>query len=400
MTDIRSLIDARSAILPTTALTTEDILYGSRTTEYRFEVLTHDPATGRDTLAGVLDGVSAASVQWSANATVKGSGTMTVADLAAAGPGMLRAGDIDMVTARIRPVLLIEGLPEIPLSTFIITAAPEQWTDTGRTYALELHDIASVLATDQIEVTFTADATTPILKVVAAVIASAGESIDVDATVTATLSSPLVWAAGTSKLTIIADLLDALGYAGLYVDGLGAFRAEPYIRPADRPTSYDVLGGLSRDLIDGETSIYLPDWSRDRDAYGVPNKVIAVESSSGDEEPLTGVATNTNPDSPFSYARRGRWITSTLTGVEVADGTTAQKTAALVSRAQQALTAASAVQAAVQIEHLPIPLRVSEVVRFRSTPAGIDGRHVVTSLSLDCTPTGLCKTTLQEVINV
>ena len=80
----------------------------------------------------------------------------------------------------------------------------------------------------------------------------------------------------------------------------------------------------------------------------------------------------------------------------------ATATAALTARANQTLTAASSVQAAVQVEHLPLPLRVSDVVRFAATPAGIDARHVVTSLSLDCSPTGtgLMKSTLQEVIDL
>jgi hypothetical protein len=387
-------------IVPVPVLSQRDILYGSRTTRYRFEVLTHNTATGIDTLAGFLDGVGPASVSWSANTAVKGSGSIEVADLAEPQPGTLAAHDINLVTARIRPVLLIEGLPEVPLSVYVITAAPEVWADTGRLFRLELHDKATVLDQDHLDGSFTASATVPVLTTVAQVIASAGETIAVDTADTRTLVSPMVWDAGTSKLQVVNDLLDALTYNSLWVDGQGNFRATPYVRPVDRPISYEVLTGITRDLIDGPTSIYRPDWTRDLDSYGVPNKVVAVESGTGDAPPLVGTVTNEDPTSPYSYQARGRWITTTLTGVDVPDGTDPQRTASLVARARQTLIAASAPQAAVQVEHLPLPLRTGDVVRFASTPAGIDGRHIVTTLALDCTPTGLMKSGLQQVLNL
>ena len=387
-------------IVPVKALTTGDVLYGDRTTSYRWEVLNH--AGGVDTLAGYLDGVVEPSAQltWSLYNAVKGSGSLKVTDLASAKSGFLRIGQVALAAARLRPVLVIEGLPEIPLGVFLFSAAPEQWSGSGREYGLELLDRNTVLDQDRVEVSYTVAAATPILTAVATVIASAGESITVDATVTATLSSAMTWEAGTTKLQIVNDLLAALNYNSLWVDGVGNYRATPYVVPASRSIKYELLN-LDRELVDGETSIYSDEWSRDRDLFDVPNKVIAVQTGTGDTVPLTGMATNTDPASPFSYANRGnRWISKVIDGVEVPAGTTPQMQAYLDAKARASLIASSSVQAAVEIKHLPIPVRVSDVLRFANAPAGINKRHVLTALALEAHPLGLMTSTLQEVVDL
>lgn len=405
-------IEVPAGIIPVRDLTTTEILYGARTTTFRYEVLTHNTSTGIDTLAGYLDGVEpGGSLTWSAGASIKKSGTITVLDLAAARPGMLRVADINIVTARIRPVLLIDGLPEIPLSTYIITAAPETWTDTGRQYALELHDKSGVLADDKVDQTYTVAAGTGILTALAALLATAGETIAVDASETRTAASAMVWPVGTAKLTIANDLLGALNYNSLWVDGAGSFKATPYVTPANRSIRYAVLNdetgaALMRELVDGDSSIYLPAFKRDRDSFNVPNKVVTVQTGSGTTTPLTGLATNTSSSSPYSYAARGRWLVTTIDGVEVPDysadldGGVANTTAFLNAKAQRSLIAASAVQAAVNVSCLPIPLELLDAIRFESTPAGIDARHTVQTARIPLQFDGLMALDLQEVIDL
>ena len=394
------MIPIPTGIVPLRSLSTDDVLYGDRVTSYRWEVLAHGATS--DSLVGYLDGVvdGSASLSWSLFAAVKGSGNMKVADLESAQPGLVTIGDVPLQSARLRPVLVIEGLPEIPLGMYVPSAAPEEWSGTGRVFSLELLDRSTVLDQDRTEQSYTVSATTPILQAVASVIASAGEWITVDAQVTTTPSAPLVWPAGTSKLQIVNDLLAALNYNSLWVDGVGAFRATPYVVPARRSPTYELLNDVERELIDGETSIYSQEWSRDLDMFSVPNKVIAVQAGSGDATPLTGQYSNTDPYSPFSFPSRGRWITSVLDNVETPSGTAPEVTAFLESKAQQSLIAQSAVQATVSVKHLPVPIRVSDVMRFANAPAGIDARHVVTSVKLAATPLGLMETTLQEVIDL
>lgn len=394
-----------SGILPVKDRTTGDILYGDRTTSYRWEVLTH--AAGIDTLAGYLDGVEeqSATLSWTLYDSVKGSGQLKITDLATAKPGMLRIGQLALAAIRIRPVLVIEGLPEIPLGVFLLSGAPEQWSGSGRVYNVELLDRNTVLDQDRVEVSYSVGSSTPILQAVATVIASAGELITVDASVTATLSAPLVWPAGTTKLQIVNDLLAALNYNALWVDGVGNYRATPYVVPAARSIKYELLN-LDRELIDGDTAIYADEWARDRDLFGVYNKVITIQSGTGDAAPLTGIATNeiTDPSHPayeFSYARRGnRWLVKVIDGLEVPAGTAPQQTSYLNAKARASLIQLSSVQAAIKLKHLPLPVRVSDVLRFKNAPANIDKRHVLTSIELEAHSLGLMTSTLQEVIDL
>jgi len=210
----------------------------------------------------------------------------------------------------------------------------------------------------------------------------------------------MVWPAGTTKLQIVNDLLSALNYNSLWVDGNGSFQATPYVLPADRSQTYELLN-LPRELVDGEKSIYGKDWTRDRDLFNVPNKVTAVQSATGDKAALTGTYTNTDPDSPFSYAARGdRWKTKTLEGVETPEGTDSEVIAFLEAVARRSLIASSSVQATVEVKCLPIPVRVGDVLRFANVPAGIDARHVLTSIELDAHPTGLMALKLRELVSL
>jgi hypothetical protein len=52
------------------------------------------------------------------------------------------------------------------------------------------------------------------------------------------------------------------------------------------------------------------------------------------------------------------------------------------------------------VRHLPVPIRVSDVVRFASAPAGIDARHVVARIELEAHPLGLMRTDLMEVVDL
>lgn len=398
-----------TVIIPVATPTTREVLYGSRRTTFRYELLEHDPATGLDSLIGYLDGVQpGGSLRWTSNAAVKKRGDITVADLATS--TKIRFSDIDVNKTRIRPVMVIDGLPEFPLSLYVISKNKSRWQATGRVFEVGLLDKSTVLAEDLIAETFTASDTDPILEIVQTVVESAGETIAVDGAEVRTLPSPRVWPVGTSKLRIVNDLLDALNYNSLWVDGVGAFRATPYVAPASRSIRYTVLNDesgerLLRKLTDGAESIYSPDWTRDYDTYEVPNRVVAVQAASGDAEPLTGEATNTNPDSPFSYPSRGRWIVHPITGVDVPDYSAevdpdAATEAFLDAVALRSLIAASAVQATVSVSCLPIPLELLDAVQFANTPADIDARHTTQGVTIPLSYDGLMSLDLQEVIDL
>lgn len=290
--------------------------------------------------------------------------------------------------------------PEVPWGTFLLEKAGEEWDDTGRVWSLSMLDRCTVPSQDAVDQSYSLAAGTLILQQVRTILASCGEYIGIDESNALITSSGMVWEAGTSKLKIINDLLDVANYNSLWMDGWGNLQATPRVLPANRSILYELLG-VPRVLQDGEKSIYTPEWTRDRDSFKVPNKVIAVQAAGGEDvAALVGQWTNDDPDSPYSYTRRGRWITHTLDSVDTPEGTDAEIIAFLQARARATLVSMSAVQSEVKVEHLPIPVRVSDVLRFANTRAGVDARHVITSLELETSSTGLMKSTLQEVISL
>lgn len=387
-----------TAIIPIPSRSVMDSLYGDRITTYRWEVLEH--SNGIDQLIGTLDGVADGKLSWTQYAAVKGGGKIEVTDLDQAAPGMIDISDLPLESIRLRPVQIIEGLPENPLGVYLISAAAEEWQATGRTWSIELLDRCTVPSQDKVEESYAVAAGTLILQEVKAILASCGEYIAVNDSVTIATSSGMVWEAGTSKLKIINDLLDVANYNALWMDGYGNFMTTPRVLPADRSINYEVLN-IPRELKDGEQSIYEPDWKRDKDSFDVPNKVVAVQAAGGeDEEALIGVWTNEDPASPYSYVSRGRWIVHTLDSVETPEGTDLEVIAFLQARARATLIQMSAVQAQVKLTHLPVPVRVADVIRFAHTQAGIDSRHVVTKTDLELNPLGLMTSELQEVISL
>jgi hypothetical protein len=289
--------------------------------------------------------------------------------------------------ARVRPVLLIDGVPEEPLGVFVPAAPVEQWDGGGGRQEIELLDRTSIISQDYVDTTYTVTKGTNVISAVRKLIASTGERVGALTASTEVTNSDMTWGAGTNKLTIINELLESAGFFGLWADGNGQFRAEEYQPPKNRAVRYE--------LLDNEHSIYIPTLSIDRDIYAIPNKVIMTAQGEGESEGWTVVATNENEASPFSYQRRGRWVTDVQLGIE------ATSLENLQSKAERRLASLTATQATIEIQHAPVPgLRVNDVVRFRRNPADVDTLFTVTKTSNDLDPTSLAKTTLTEVVDI
>lgn len=362
--------------VPVRSLTADETLTGNRSSDVRIDLLTRTEAP-----KGVLDGYDVdhpGSLNWIANASVKGGGQIPVVDT---------GQDVDWLNDRFRPVLVIDGVGEFPLGVFLASEKPETGGDTARSWTVGLLDKTTIPDQDAVESTYSLDAGTVITDAVVDLIASTGETNMAITPSSATLSGALVWEAGTTKLQIINDLLDAANYFSLYCDGSGQFRAEPYVRPAARPILWEFL--------DGDKSIYDPNYTRDVDLFSIPNKVIVVGVGDGTAPALTSTATNEDPFSPYSYPSRGRWITRTYTGVEIADQAT------LDEYAQRRLIEATTPTANVTVAHAYVPgLTINNAVRLRRVPAGIDARHVLSRTEIVLDGTSLVRSTLTEVVDL
>lgn len=367
-----SLTLPEGAIAYRTPGSDEDLI-SDRIAHFEFDLLSrsHRPL-------GLLSGVEpSGGLEWNANAAIKGGGRISVRDL---------GQNVDWSTVRIRPRYVMASGRQWPLSIWLPSTPKSRWSARGRTWQIELFDRAVVLEQDKLDAAYALPAGTNITTAVRTIIQSAGEDAGSITDSTETLPNPRVWAAGTTKLKIVNDLLDAGGFFSLKVDMNGAFRAEPYMRPATRATRWR--------MIDGPTSIFSPDFTAEEDFFDVPNKVNLTGRGTATTEALTGIATNTNATSRFSYAARGnRWIVHT-------DTVDATSQAAIDALATRTLIAMTAVTGSVDIEHAPIPIEASDVMEFRRVPAGINARHVVEKTSIEFNPTKLAASTLRQVVDL
>lgn len=351
-----------------------DPTYGNRIQWFTYHLQDNDGAP-----KGALIGVTGGSLEWHANAQVRAGGKITVQQES--------REDHDWTKRRVKIVMHIDGLGDYPLGVFIPSAPTEDWDDTNLTLTIELLDKCSVLSEDYVEETYTLAEGTNVTTAVRSLINAVGEQAGSITDGSETLSSAMTWDAGTSRLTIINDLLQAADYFALYADGDGNFRVEKQRAAASRPIRYE--------FIDNYRSIYLPQFKFDKDIYSIPNKVIVIGQGTEEEEAPVAVATNENPNSPYSYQSRGRWITDVLKGVE------ATSEDSLQSHANRRLRALSSPQGTLTISHAPLPwLDVNDAVRFKRDPADFDMRCVVQSVQMELNETSLAVTSLLEVVDL
>lgn len=363
---------ALSSVIPVRILTPEEILVGNRNTRFYLEVLDEF-----DSPIGRLDGVTGGKLDWLSNAVVKGGGDITVIDV---------DQQINWLSARLRPVMVIEGLPVQPLGIFLPAETPESY-ENGRKWAIKLLDKSTILHQDTISQTYALPSGSVITDEIVILIESAGITNHAITASVKTLDGDTVWTVGTSKLAIINDLLDQINYFSLFANFEGQMVGEPYTLPAQRPLSYE--------FIDGPGSIYRPNFTRDNDIWKIPNRLTLIGVGDGTTAALTSTIDNTDPLSPYSIAARGRVIGVTEQGVEAVDQ------AALDALARKRLVELTSPTAGVEIAHAPVPgLAVNQAARFARGPAGIDARHVVFRTAINLDGKALATSTLREVVDL
>jgi hypothetical protein len=348
----------------------QELLTANRTGYFYYELRNRDGSK-----VGALDGVSpGGTLEFQYDARLKAGGKITIADV---------GQDIDWLNQRIYIEAHV-GDAAWGLGVYLPTAPIERWANGHRGWEVELHSKLLILEQDCLPAAYSLPAGTNTIDTVKALIASAGEPSGAITTGPATTPASLFWEAGTPKLSVINDLLDASGYFVLQIDGLGNYRALPYVTPAQRPVRYNFQDGLN--------CIYADAFPRDQDIFSVPNRVIAIQQGSGDKESLIGIAENLDPASPFSYPNRGRYITRVYSGVEATDQ------ASLNTYALRMLVDWSAPQATVQIEHALVPLAIYDSVQFVYSLGELNSRHVIDKTTVRLDPTMLAASTLRQVV--
>ena len=361
---------------------------GARETRFRFEVMDRN-----EELIGDLKGVKGGNLAWSSKASIHSSGAIDMSDL---------GDNVDWLNSRVRITVYTkdDDGEEVgtPVGIYMPAAPVHEWDDGARTYTLELLDKLSMLDTDIITdpngnaETYTVPKGTNIIRTVKAIIADLGESSPaiVEEESPETAQSDIVFPAGTSRLKIINDLLDAANYFSLWCDGAGRFRVTKYRAPKDRTPVYQ----MEEPLAEGESSLLGVAWTHDEDFYSIPNRVVAVQQGDDEEEGFTSVADLNilDPNSRFNQRNRGRFIT------EVYDGVEATSKANLDAWAERKLDDLVNAANKVEIEHVFLPdLLMNDTILFRAGDVEMIG--AVTNTEFDLDPQAMVKTKLRSVLS-
>ena len=357
----------------------------ARATGWRIELLDRTDAFVEDITAYVTTG----SLDWNAFRSIIGGGELSLAE---------SLDRIDWISARIKTTFLMQPFTlgaargtaqpiiEVPMGVWIPARYSPEMKEWGSTAQLVLLDKLAILDQDRLPSVYSLAAGANIVAAVRLLIQGAGELRHEIGTSSATLRQARAWEAGTARLTIINELLEAAGFTSLWVDNVGIFRAEPYVSPGDRPVVWDFSGS--------ETSVTLPEYAEDFDMHAIPNRFVCVGNGSQDEVALIGVAENRDPNSPYSYQNRGRWVT------EVEDGVDAATQQIIDELALRRLADSATPAVRMGLEHLPIaipsgdthiPLRVDNVVL---SPNGV--RSTIAELTIALEYNGKMNSTLRR----
>lgn len=276
---------------------------GTRQLRFRFELL-----DATNTFKSALSGVLSASVANDTSADVKRTATFTFRD---------KVDTINFASDRVRPIVQLVmpdgGVVEWPQGVFLLSTPSRSISPSGViTRSVSAYDQLVVLASDAVTDRYSIPAGQLFTDAVFNIVGGSVPSVYVTAS---TLTLPVTWdyEGGTSKLTILNDLLSAMNYRSARFDENGLLVCEPYVLPEQRTIGYTYATDASSTLVG--------DVEQDLDLFDVPNKWVLVVSDT-DQAALTSTVVNTDPGSPTSTVSRGRTIVSYLDGQSAADQAT------------------------------------------------------------------------------
>lgn len=243
---------------------------------------------------------------------------------------------------QMRSALGVTGWFEWALGTFHLETGGASWGGPATPAQRTGFDSLKVLAEDAVLDRYVVPSGDAVWTAVGQVLADGGFATHQVSWASALLPAAMEWPPGTSRLTIVNDLLAAMGYRSLFMDPWGQPTSHPYQVPADAPTTWEYR--MDR------ASVVLPGVDTDLDLSEVPNTWLGLVSEP-DRPELVSVYVNDDPASPTSTVSRGRTIVQVVDGPQ---GTTDSEgnTLAVDQATLDAHVRRYALEASQQFEHL------------------------------------------------
>ena len=219
---------------------------------------------------------------------------------------------LDLVDARIAAYMLLSkdaSWFRFPLGVYIITS-PKITASVGTTYAVDCYDKNIILTEDKLTDRLYIPAGSVYSQEVRKILASAGVTkVSIEGN-ELTCKTDLEFEIGSTKLSVINELLYAINYTPLYFDRTGTAISKRYVVPSGRQAEDE--------YITDDLSIIKPGASRKRDVFNIPNVIIRYVNNP-DADPMRSEYVNDSVDSMLSTVRRGRKIVDIEAVDDIAD---------------------------------------------------------------------------------
>lgn len=339
-----------------------DVLHmkrGSNVMRFRYDLLDKD-----EKRIGELSNIEGGQVKQAALNEIKRTATFNIVD----------DGTIDFLSDRIQPFVEVkmaaDSWVEFPLGIFLLSS-PKRKDKTGRVWRdVEAYDGLIVLRDDKFDTTVTIAAGAKYDTAIIDILTGAGiprSKINIEAAAK-TLPVDTVFEIGRSKLSAVNALLSQINYTPIRVDAYGFYISGGYLSPQFRAAEYVYA--------DDAVSVLYPGMTEDLNTNDVPNKWIVVRTNA-EQPPLQSVFVNTNPDSPTSYPRRGRYITDYLEVDNIADQPT------LDAFTKRRAFDASQIYGKIEFDTAIMPFHDSnDVLQVNYSTMGINDKYIETEWAI------------------
>lgn len=266
---------------------------GSQSLDYRFYLV-----NDLDNVIKELDVTDDFTITHNMNATIKRTIELTTLDI-----------NIDLLGKRIMPYVFIGGV-EYPLGVFCIESPIREINNHMCLRKIKGYDKTVILQDDCLIENLYFPMGTKVTNAISELIYGSGiRKVDI-ANSDKELKRDYEFLIGTSRLEIINTLLDYINFSSIYFSNTGFATAIPYTLPTNRKVDFS--------YITNKISIIKPERTLELDLFNVPNVFIAV-SSNAENNSLTSIYINENPNSPVSTVNRGRNITKKYEVSDIAD---------------------------------------------------------------------------------
>lgn len=211
----------------------------------------------------------------------------------------LQNPQLNLVRDRLKPFYSIDGV-ESQMGEFLITDAALNTVD-GVRKELEItaYDLTYLAKRSKIEDRILIPAGTLYTAAIGAqIIASGITNFLLEPNAAVITENREDWDPGTSRLTIINDLLAEINYNSLWMDNSGLIRGTPY----RQATAENITIEYRNDAF----SLLLPEDSSTTDVFDRPNVFIAVVENPEKSANMRAVAVNDDPSVDFSTVNIGR----------------------------------------------------------------------------------------------